>query len=181
VTSSRPASAAESARGLLPRIEEALLALLLGGMILLAALQIGLRSLLGTGLPWADPLLRVLVLWVGLLGAVTASREGRHITVDVVSRMLPARARAAAGVVTGLFTAGVAAALAWHGARFVASERQFGSMAFSGIPAWGLESVIPGAFALIAVRYLRRAARDLGTALRGDGAEGGSGAESGSR
>ena len=138
-------------------------------MILLASLQIGLRSILGTGIPWADPLLRVLVLWVGLLGAVAASREGRHITIDVLSRMLPARARAAVGVVTSLFTAAVAGLLAWHGTRFVASEHEFESVAFSGIPAWGLESVIPLAFALIALRYLRRAALDLSAAFRGEG------------
>jgi TRAP-type C4-dicarboxylate transport system permease small subunit len=154
-----------------PRIEEALLAVALGGMILLAALQIGLRAFLGTGIPWADPLLRVLVLWVGLLGAVTASRDGRHITIDVLSRLLPARARAAAGALTGLFAAGVAGVLAWHGARFVASEREFESVAFSGIPAWALESVIPGAFALIALRSLWRGVLDLRAALRGAAGE----------
>jgi TRAP-type C4-dicarboxylate transport system permease small subunit len=165
----------------LQRGEEMLLALLLGAMIALAGLQIGLRSLLGTGIPWADPLLRVLVLWVGLLGAVAASREGRHITIDVLSRMLPARARAAAGVATSLFTAAVAAILAWHGARFVASEHEFGSVAFAGIPAWSLESVIPFAFAAIALRYLRRAAADLSAALRGGGPSDAGSSESGSR
>ena len=99
--------AAEPARGALHRLEEAVLALLLGAMIVLASLQILLRGAFGSGLAWADPLLRVLVLWVGLLGAVTASREGRQITVDVLSRLLSERARAAVGAITGLFTAGV--------------------------------------------------------------------------
>ena len=36
---------------------------------------------------------------------------------------------------------------------FVESEREFGGDAFLGIPAWALESVMPFAFAVIALRY----------------------------
>lgn len=160
-------SAAEPARGALHRFEEAVLALLLGAMIVLASLQILLRGALGSGIGWVDPLLRVMVLWVGLLGAVTASREGRQITVDVLSRLLSGRARAAVGVVTSLFTAGVAGVVAYHATRFVASEREFASAAFSGIPAWWLESVIPIAFVAVTLRYLGHAALDGLALLRG--------------
>jgi TRAP-type C4-dicarboxylate transport system permease small subunit len=138
----------------LHRVEDAALAVLLGAIVLLAPLQITLRELFETGLAWADPLLRALVLWVGLLGALAASRDGRHISIDAISRVLPARARAAAGVLTSLFTAGISGLVAYHGARFVHSELRFGSVAFSGIPAWWLESVIPFAFGWIALRYL---------------------------
>jgi TRAP-type C4-dicarboxylate transport system permease small subunit len=161
VASSPLPSAAQPARGALHRFEEAVLALLLGAMIVLASLQILLRGPLGWGIAWADPMLRVLVLWLGLFGAVTASREGRQISVDVLSRLLAGRPRAAVGAVTSLFTAGVAAVVAYHAARFVASEREFASVAFSGIPAWTLEAVIPVAFLAIALRYLGLAARDL--------------------
>ncbi|MBW2268735.1 MAG: TRAP transporter small permease [Deltaproteobacteria bacterium] len=130
-------------------------------MIVLASLQILLRGPLGWGIAWADPLLRVLVLWLGLFGAVTASREGRQISIDVLSRLFSGRPRAAVGMVTSLFTAGVAAVVAYHGARFVASEREFAGVAFSGIPAWAIESVIPVAFLAIALRYLGHAALDL--------------------
>lgn len=163
-------SGAEPARGALHRLEEAVLALLLGAMIVLSGLQILLRSLFDSGLLWADPALRVLVLWVGLLGAVTACRGGRQITVDVVARQLSGRARAVVGAVTSLFTAGVSGVLAYHGARFVLSEREFASAAFAGIPAWTLQSVIPFAFAAIALRYLGHAGRDLWLLVRGDDA-----------
>lgn len=144
----------------LHRLEDGLLALLLGAMVLLAPLQILLRGVFDTGIAWADPLLRVLVLWVGLLGALAASRDGRQISVDVISRLLPARPRAAAGALTSLFTAGVSGLVAVHAARFVGSEREFGIIAFSGVPAWTLESILPFAFAAIGLRYLLRAAAD---------------------
>lgn len=161
--------AAEPARGALHRIEEAILALLLGAMIVLASVQILLRGPLGWGIAWADPMLRVLVLWLGLLGAVTASREGRQISVDVLGRLLSGRPLAAVGAVTSLFTAGVCAVVAYHAARFVVSEREFSSAAFSGIPAWALELVIPVAFLAIALRYLGFALRDLRTLVHGGG------------
>ena len=138
----------------LHRVEDAVLAVLLGAIVLLAPLQIALRELFGTGLAWVDPLLRALVLWVGLLGALAASRDGRQISIDAISRILPARARAAAAALTSLITAGISGLVAYHGARFVHSEFQFESVAFSGIPAWLLESVIPFAFGWIALRYL---------------------------
>ena len=168
---------AEPARGIAQRLEEAVLALLLGAMILLSSLQILLRGVFDSGIAWADPMLRVLVLWVGLLGAVAASREGRQITVDVIARLLSGRPRAAVGALTNLFTVGVAGVLAYHGARFVASEHEFASIAFSGIPAWALESVIPFAFGAIALRYLSHAAADLRILARGEDAADTSGPE----
>jgi TRAP-type C4-dicarboxylate transport system permease small subunit len=147
------AAAALSLRAL-RRVEDALLALLLGTMVLLAGGQILLRNVLEIGLIWADPLLRALVLWVGLFGALVASREDRHISIDVLSRVLPARIGAFARAVTSLFTAGVSAVVAYHAARFVAFDYEAGTAAFAGLPAWVVESILPFAFGVISLRYL---------------------------
>lgn len=136
------------------RIEDGLLSLLLGFMIVLAPLQIMLRSFFETSIAWADPLIRVLVLWVGLLGAVAASRSHRHITIDALSRVLSKRNQAAVNVLTSLVTVFVGGLIAIHSGRFVASEFQYGSTGFAGIPAWACEIIIPFAFGVIALRYL---------------------------
>ena len=146
-------------------VEDTTLALLLGTMILLAPLQILLRNFFNTSIPWADPLIRVLVLWVGLLGAVAASRGNRHITVDVLSRVLSGRARAAVGVVIGLFTTIVSGLVAFHSGHFVASEFSYHSIAFSSIPAWSCEIVIPFAFGVMALRYLFFSISDMAILL----------------
>ena len=70
-------------------VETLLLVLVLGTMILVAATQIVLRNFWGTGFDWADEALRIMVLWVTMLGAVAASREGRHVSIDALSRYLP--------------------------------------------------------------------------------------------
>lgn len=149
----------------LHRLEDALLALFLTAMIVLAPLQIFLRIFFDRGLTWADPLIRVLVLWVGMLGAVAASRGDRHITIDALSRLLSGRARAAVGVAVHAFTAAVSALVAYHSWRFVETEREFESMAFLGIPAWTLQIILPVAFGLIAVRYALITVGDAGVLL----------------
>ncbi len=146
---------------ILRRVEDTALALLLLSLIALATLQILLRNVFETGLPWSEPLLRILVLWTGLLGAVVASRERRQISVDALSRLLKGRALEAARVAANTFAAGIAGILAFHGARFVASEFEYGTGAFSGLPAWPFQLVLPLAFAAVALRHLAACAGPL--------------------
>jgi TRAP-type C4-dicarboxylate transport system permease small subunit len=140
--------------GLLAWLEDAVLVLLLSVMILLAGGQILLRNGFDAGLVWADPLLRVLVLWVGLVGAMAAARADRHITVDVLSRFLPERPRRYARALTDACTAAVCAVLAWHAARLVVAEYRGGVIAFADVPAWVCELVLPIGFGVIGLRYL---------------------------
>jgi tripartite ATP-independent transporter DctM subunit len=71
----------------LHRAEDALLVVLLSTMIVLAGTQIILRNFLDSGFVWIDPLLRVLVLWLGLLGATVATRNNKHIRIDLLSKL----------------------------------------------------------------------------------------------
>ena len=66
------------------RIEKYLLVLLLSLMIVLAFLQIVLRNFFETGLSWGDVLVRYLVLWVAFIGAALATKEGRHINMEIL-------------------------------------------------------------------------------------------------
>jgi TRAP-type C4-dicarboxylate transport system permease small subunit len=138
----------------LRRFEDAVLALLLSAMITLAALQIFLRNVFETGIGWADPTVRLLVLWVGLLGALAASHDDRQINVDVLTRLLPEQARAVVRIITHLATAAISALVAYEAGRFVLSEYEFGSVAFASVPTWVSAAIVPLAFAGIALRYL---------------------------
>jgi len=146
-----------SALALLHRGEDFVLALLLGTLVLIAPLQIVLRNFFDAGWVWADPFLRVLVLWIALLGALAASRQDKQISVDVVSKFLSDRAKAILGVILGVFTAVVCSVVTYHSWLFVAGEREFGSTAFSDVPAWICQIIIPFSFGMIAIRHLGRA------------------------
>jgi TRAP-type C4-dicarboxylate transport system permease small subunit len=135
-------------------IENSLLIGLLALMVGLAATQILFRNLLDLSLLEADQLLRMLVLWVALLGAVAASRDRKHISVDVLARFLPARLHAAVRAFTDLFTITVCLVLAWQSVLFVQGERATAELAFGSVPVWVTELILPTAFALIALRYV---------------------------
>ena len=135
-------------------LEDSLLITLLVSMIVLASGQIILRNFFDMGIIWIDPLLRVLVLWAGMIGATVASRDNKHIRIDLLSRYIPKRTHLAIQFFVGLFTVLVCSIIAVFGSRWVYMDYKDGLTSFSGLPSWALAVIIPLAFGLIAVRYL---------------------------
>lgn len=142
-------------------LESVLLAVLLAGLIALASGQILLRNVFSVGVLWADGLVRLIVLWLALIGAIAAARDRRHIAINLAERYLPERVMVPVNVLVEAFTAGVAGVLAWHSARFVLDSRAFGDVLLDGWPAWWFQAILPVGFALIAYRYALRAAGRL--------------------
>ena len=134
--------------------ENGLMALLLTSMIVLAASQIVMRNVWDTGLSWSDPLLRIMVLWLGLFGAMAATRSHEHISIDILSRFLPPFWKRTARRVTDLFSAAICALIAYHATLFVLMEKEDGMIAFANVPAWICESIIPIGFGVMALRFL---------------------------
>lgn len=148
--------------GYLRMAEELILALLLGSMIILAFSQILLRNFLDSGIAWADPLLRLLVLWVGMFGAMLATHDDKHIRIDLITRFIPQQHRRLSGLITALASSVVCALLAYHSARFVYFEWQDGTEAFIGVPAWLAESILPFGFGVMTIRFAILALQTLG-------------------
>ncbi len=135
-------------------MEDGILVVLLSVMILVAAAQILLRNFFDVGLSWGDQTLRILVLWVGLMGAVAASRENKHINIDVLLQFLSTRGRSLSQVAVGLFTAFVCGVVAFYAGRFVYLDYEAGAKVFGSLPAWIVEIILPAGFALITIRYM---------------------------
>ena len=135
------------------KIEDSLLVVILSSMIALAVFQIISRNLFSEGVVWIDPLLRTLVLWIGLSGAIVATRQDNHIRIDIFTKYFPKRWLKIVHRLVYLFTLSICLLIAWHSARFVYSEYEYGTIAFAAVPAWLSASIIPLSFFLIAVRY----------------------------
>ncbi|MGE4292342.1 MAG: TRAP transporter small permease [Desulfovibrio sp.] len=151
----------------LESVETSVLVLSLAGMIVLAVLQIVLRNAVQSGLIWIDPLLRRLVLWIALLGAMVASRNQDHLSIDVINHFLPPRAAALCKGLAYLFTALVCAALAHSSGLFLLDEYEYGMEAMQGVPSWIFQLIMPLAFAVMALRYLAAGAILLRNLARG--------------
>ncbi len=140
-------------------LEDALLALMLLVMVVLAVVLIVLRNVFDSGLVWGDELLRILVLWLCLIGALAASRDDNHLTIDVISRFLPLRSQLMVRILTDLFTTVICAVLAWHSWNFVRIEAEFGSRVLGDWPSWVVQAILPLGFGLISYRYLTHTLR----------------------
>ena len=138
----------------LHRVEDALLVVLLSATILLASTQILLRNLFDSGLVWADPLLRVMVLWLGLIGATVATRNNKHIQIDVLSRFFKPRLLSLIEAIVAQISAWTCIVIAGYGLRWIQLDYADGLGSFIGVPAWMLEVIVPLAFGLIGLRYL---------------------------
>ena len=135
-------------------VENVALVALLSGMMLLAVGQIVLREFFNTGFVWADELVKLMVLWLAMVGSVAACRDNRHIRIDLLSHLLPGNAVRLARIVVDLFAAGVAIVIAWHAWRYLGLEIEFEDTVLVDTPAWVAHSIVPLAFALIAWRFV---------------------------
>ncbi len=139
---------------LLLKTETGLLVGLLSMMIVIAVIQIVMRNFMGAGLLWAESLLRIIVLWLALLGAMVASRNHQHIAIDVLVNKLPEQLRRFVMRLTRTITAGICFVVAWYSLKFVIDEYQYGGIAFGIIPHWLCEAIIPISLFIMAIRYL---------------------------
>lgn len=145
-------------------VENALLVLLLGVMIVLSAAQIVLRIFFDAGIIWADEFLKILVLWLALIGSVATSRSRRHLRIDVLSHYVPERFARLPVLVVDAFAAVVCGFIAWHTARYLLLT--VGDTVLIGVPAWAVQGVLPVAFGLMCYRFTLYFLKELPDLLR---------------
>ncbi|MBI4576228.1 MAG: TRAP transporter small permease subunit [Planctomycetes bacterium] len=140
-------------------LERGLLVGLVASLVLLSAAQVVARQLLPD---WLPLFLRHEVLWIGLVGASLATREGSHITVDVVAKLLRGPAARRLEVVTGFAAYGgclylAQAAWAWQADKAARSHVLFRveGLGLDVLEAWATV-VIPAALSIMAFRFALR-------------------------
>lgn len=147
------------------KIEGALITILLSLMILTAFSQIVLRNFFSTGIDWGDALVRYLVVWVAFIGAAIATREGKHICIDLLSHWLKGPGSIAVQALSCFFSAVISALLTVAAVKFIWFEAQMGSTTFLNLPVWIPELIMPIAFGLITLRFLMEMINEIGTLL----------------
>lgn len=145
------------ARLLAVRAENLLATLALSGVMLLPLAEIVVRRAFGTGIPGSGPFAQSLTLWVGLLGAAIAAREGKLLSLATGEFLPKGIVTAVAHVVSGGVGAAVSTMLALGGWALVQSGRAAPEIIAVGVPVWVADLVFPFAFGLIALRLVWRA------------------------
>ncbi|MGB5246397.1 MAG: TRAP transporter small permease [Woeseia sp.] len=151
----------ERARGLLARLERwgtaaenAALVILLGAMMILAVAQIAMRLFFSSGFVWLDELLKLMVLWIALIASIAASRNGRHLRIDLLSHFMPPRMARLPQTLADLFAALVCAVLAWQSFRYVQITYEDQDTLLINTPAWMIYGILPFSFAVMTYRFV---------------------------
>ena len=136
------------------QIESWILVVIVLLMVSMSFAQVVLRNVFDQGILWGDIFLRHLVLWVGFIGASLATREEKHINIDVLSRFLKERHKRVMGGVVYLFAVYITWLLADAAWEFVMEEREYETMLFQDIAAWPFQIIIPIGFWIMSVRFV---------------------------
>ncbi len=136
------------------RFEDGALILALFSMLLMALTQITLRNFFDSGFLWAESFLRILVLWVAMLGAMVATRERNHIGIDLFSRLLSPALYLPLRILTQLFAAVICFVAAWYCVDYIRYEYEDGTIAFASVPVWVCQSILPVGFAVMGLRFV---------------------------
>lgn len=149
-------------------VENGSLVFLLAAMMLLAVGQIVLRIFFSFGFVWADELLKLMVLWIALIASIAASRNNRHLRIDVLSHFVPQRFARFPRIIVDVFASAICGILAWQSWRFVQLSIEFEETVLVDVPAWIAHGIAPVAFGLMCYRFLLAAIVDTVSVFRND-------------
>jgi C4-dicarboxylate transporter DctQ subunit len=165
-----PPAAAES-RSLLRRIDSVVVGVLGLGALLLASVNVLLRSLAPQhAIEWGDEVQVYLIVWAVCLSFAAVTAADRHIKADLFVGMLPAPAQrllAILGDALGLVVSGI---LFWLAVLVTHESWDFGDVSTTTLrfPLWIYQACLPVGMGLMALNYLLRLLAHLG--LKGRGA-----------
>jgi C4-dicarboxylate transporter DctM subunit len=134
------------------RAENALAMAAMGGVMLLPLAEIVVRRAFGVGIPGAGPFAQSLTLWVGLLGAAIAARDGKLLSLATGEFLPKGRISTSAHLIAGIVGACVSTLFAMGGVAFVQGRMAAGTEIAVGVKVWVAGLVFPFAFGLIALR-----------------------------
>jgi C4-dicarboxylate transporter DctQ subunit len=143
-------------------LETVMLVSMLTAMMLVAVGQIIMREAFGTGFGWADELVRLMVLWLALVGSIAACRENRHIRIDALSHVMPDTAVHLIRIIVDVFAAVVCGIIAVHAWRYLQIEIEYEDTVLVDTPAWIAHAIMPAAFFLISYRFSIGVFRQVG-------------------
>ncbi len=103
-------------------------------MVLLVFVNVALRYVLNSGLPWSEEVARLCFVWVVFFGIILAAKEKSHLAVDIVSANLSPKISLYLSYVTRLITLFLMLALIIGGVKLMMLTYN------QGLPASGIST-----------------------------------------
>lgn len=144
----------QSVNTFLGKVETGVLCLIVAMMLGLAILKIVMRYVFSASLLWSDTMLQHLTLWLCFFGAALATCERRHISIDVLSRILPGSVTRWTNLVIDCIALVVVGILAYYGFLFLGDEQLSEAVLIGSVPLWWAKTIIPYGFVLIGIHVV---------------------------
>lgn len=119
-------------------------------------------------LEWIDLVLRQLVLVVGFLGSMLATRRRKHITIDALSNVLPEKSLPWIQVVTNLLSVVVCGFLAIAGWDLVEIGLEFPKEVTAFAEEWMFQLAFPIGFGMLALHFSIRLVESIAWGVTGE-------------
>jgi tripartite ATP-independent transporter DctM subunit len=137
--------------------ENRIASLALGGIMILPLAEIVSRRFLGAAIPGSGAFAATLTLWLGMLGAAIAARDGKLLTLATGEFLPKGPIGTVAHIIAGTIGALISTIFALGGGALVHSDRLAGDHVAAGLPTWVADLALPIGFGLIAIRLVWRA------------------------
>ena len=144
------------------RLEEIFLVILMIAATLLVAAQVVTRFILKVPLPWSEEIARYMFLWLTWVGAAYATKERKHVRIDIIYEKMPEAGKKVCTVISTIIWIvflGIMVYLSFRLTRSVASGGQIA--VGSGIPMWIPYASIPVGMGLMLFRLLQNSVKDI--------------------
>ncbi|MFC1823732.1 TRAP transporter small permease [Thermodesulfobacteriota bacterium] len=114
------------------------------------------NTLLGQ-VDWAEPFVRLLVLWVTFLGASLLTGDNKHIKIDLMSSLLPTKWQPWRDIILSFGSILILGIALKASLNYIHLEMEFAGKLFLNIPTWMGQLILPMGFAVILFRFCLRA------------------------
>ncbi len=143
-----------SFRRLFHGAESWLAVLLLFAMTILSVAEPLGRVLFHSGVPGGSVYVQVMTLWIGFVGALLATGQGKQLALSTELLIPAGPLRRGAQLISHGIAAAVCALLAYASIGLIEADRASATVLAGGLPKWTTEIVMPVALALMALRFV---------------------------
>jgi TRAP-type C4-dicarboxylate transport system permease small subunit len=125
------------------------------------------RYVFNSPIQWAEEFSRYAFIWVVFMGAAVCTKRNRHIAIDSLVQVLPARVQSIFRLVVDLCILGLMVVIVYYGGILTSAATQ--TTATLKIPQYVVYLVVPASAALIFLHTLGDLQRHLRSLLKGGG------------
>jgi len=135
------------------KIENTLAGTLLFVMAILPTAEIFLRKIFSTGIAGSTVYVQHLTLFIGFIGAIIATRDGRHLTLSSGVEFIPQKFIRIAIPVRNIVSTMVCTGLFWASFQMVRAEMSSPLKIANWLPVWVVELIMPVCFLIMVFRF----------------------------